>query len=334
MEGKRDIALDIVRDICSFWIVCVWHLSNYSDSWELSHNVFCLDITYASLFCFMFLSGYFIKKYKFANPQDIGKFYRKRFIRFYPLFFISSLSLLLVSSIIGKPWFCSNFQFLLCVSGLASFHMPQPPTLWFMSMLMFFYIITPFFDVNNKNWHIRIFVFYIIILLLYFIRQNQINIDIFMYVFAYILGLILPNNFISRLKSSPILGIILLISAIAIMSFNALWIDLFHSSIIRIFFLIILSTATTLAFISLAHSFSKYIGLKGLSFVQFISYSSFALYLFHRHIYQCLEIICKFFHYTPSVWILYVVFVPIAIVSAYIIQKCYDRIIQKIKINI
>lgn len=333
---KRDIALDIVRVICTLWIVCVWHLSSYSDSWDISQSIICQNLTRASLFCFMFLSGYLLKKYRFECLYDVGVFYKKRFLRFYPLFFVSALLLFLVSNAIGKPWFNSNSQFVLCVLGLSSFSMPQPPTLWFMSMLMFFYIITPLLNYNHKRGLLRVILLFFLFLTL-FLRKGQFDIAIFQYGFAYFMGFLLPISVVARLRETPFLGFALLVFGIVLLLIDILFGDIINTlNSIKILFIIFLSSVFTFSLLSLSYFIVNKLSARtggGILFhiVQFIAYSSFALYLFHRHIYQSLEFVCESLQIAPSIIILYLVFVPIAIFSSYCIQIIYDKLIKLLK---
>ena len=149
---KRDYALDIVRVICTFWIIGVWHLCNYCESTTfISSSTLCSNVTITVLSCFMFLSGYLLKKYEFCKKTDVLAFYKKRFFRFWILFFVASSALYVAGEFIGSKWFVSFLQYFFTIIGISSFFSPHPPTLWFMSMVMLFYIITPFLLWSNRR---------------------------------------------------------------------------------------------------------------------------------------------------------------------------------------
>ena len=130
---KRDAAFDVARAICMLWIISCWHVFDYIEYPEWIKGEM-KSITICVLACFTFISGYFVGKKKI----DILEFYNARFNRFYLLFFVSS-SILLIGG-----WFESIWQFFFTLTGLSNFILPQAKTLWYMSMLLLFYILTPF----------------------------------------------------------------------------------------------------------------------------------------------------------------------------------------------
>ena len=105
---------------------------------------------YGTLLLYVHL-GYFLRKYPFRDRADVLTFYRKRFSRFYGLYFLSAITLLIGGFFTDKSWFDSYHQFFLTLCGLTTFSPPQPGTLWFMSMLMFFYLVTPFIQYGKSE---------------------------------------------------------------------------------------------------------------------------------------------------------------------------------------
>lgn len=136
---SRNYAYDNTRAICMIWIVCIWHLGGYIDLFPTEfYSGNASYITDSCLAAFSFLSGFFLSKYEIVNKEDFFYFYKRRFVRYYPLFFISALSLTIVGYI-------PNLKiFLLTITGLGVFFPPQAPTLWYISMLTLFYLFTPF----------------------------------------------------------------------------------------------------------------------------------------------------------------------------------------------
>lgn len=101
-------------------------------------------ITDGILATFVFLSGYLLGKKEISSPQDILLFYKSRFIRIYPLFFLSATSYLLMSSMLEIGLMGGGIrQYMMTIAGLSIFAGPPPETLWFVGMLLFFYLWTP-----------------------------------------------------------------------------------------------------------------------------------------------------------------------------------------------
>ena len=136
---KRIYEFDVIRSLCFIWIVAVWHLNSYLIS-SLHYSGYVLDlfhnITYAALGMFTFLSGVLLSKYQFYSFKDLSSFYKKRLSKFFLLLLISTLSYRIVGWIDTK-------QVFQVICGVNLFLGPSVPTLWFFSMMVFFYIVTP-----------------------------------------------------------------------------------------------------------------------------------------------------------------------------------------------
>ena len=153
LSKSRDLSFDVTRVVCTLWIVGIWHLMNYIPNQAPAALTTGIGepVTITALSCFMFISGYFLRKYPFRDRADVLTFYRKRFSRFYGLYFLSAITLLIGGFFTDKSWFDSYHQFFLTLCGLTTFSPPQPGTLWFMSMLMFFYLVTPFIQYGKSE---------------------------------------------------------------------------------------------------------------------------------------------------------------------------------------
>ncbi len=97
LSKSRDLSFDVTRVVCTLWIVGIWHLMNYIPNQAPAALTTGIGepVTITALSCFMFISGYFLRKYPFRDRADVLTFYRKRFSRFYGLYFLSAITLLL-----------------------------------------------------------------------------------------------------------------------------------------------------------------------------------------------------------------------------------------------
>ena len=322
---KREFSLDLVRVLCTLWIVCVWHLSNYSDSWDISDCLICQHVTRGVLFCFMFLSGFLLKKYDFKSKNNVIEFYRKRFVRFWPLFFLSSCSLYAGGLFLGYPWFKDAPHFLLCILGLSSFSMPQPSTLWFMSMLMFFYIITPFV---KKSRFVGVLIVIAMFLIYYYVRKGQADFSFVPYSIGYFVGLLYSDRIVGRISNSWIIRLSSIITIILVSWFGTHFDSLLSNRIILTFYTIISSLILVLLLISWTEYIANF-RTNGKAIVEWLSYSSFALYLFHRQVYQLLSYAMNHLGLEVSVLVLIIVFIPVAVLVSYFIQRLYDAFLKR-----
>lgn len=317
MNKERDIQFDIVRVIATLWIVACWHVKELLNMTpELKQD---LDfITISSLATFMFMSGYFLSKYSFNAREEVKSFYRKRFVRFYPLFALSAVVMFLLGDNPGK------LQLVLTLTGLSTYLGKQPWTLWFISMLFSFYMLTPLISrvlkrvkINVVGKILLVFVSTAVIVWLFSLTPLDFD-NKFAYAFpAYCSGLILgTETIIKRITSNIYIlvfsGIILaLLQVYDIHDIQYCHIDTFFGVIV------LLCIAYWMTFLPIRKT------------ITFLSYTSMSLYLFHRPVYRLLASHCPFEGVTP--YYIYLVMIPVAIIVSYIIQYSYDFCVNNIE---
>ena len=161
-ESKKYIFwIDLVRVICMMWIVFIWHLKDYlPGEYQMFGSILKVSqwITVTALFAFTLLSGYSMAKYNFQSFKDVLSFYKKRLIRFYPLYLIAILCFWCFG------WY-SSVTVIKCMTGIALFFNEAPLTLWYMCMLMFFYMITPIINWKYGSYKINVAIYIFVILL-------------------------------------------------------------------------------------------------------------------------------------------------------------------------
>ena len=139
--NKRIKYIDYVRALCMIWIVGVWHLQQYANYDIVNHIT--EDITSGVLGAFIFISGYFLGKKSINSLSELGDFYKRRFLRIYPMFFLSCISLYLLYVLFNTDSITSVKELILTLTGLACIIPPIPSTIWFVCMILLFYAITP-----------------------------------------------------------------------------------------------------------------------------------------------------------------------------------------------
>lgn len=266
MAKNRIISLDVVRAFCAIWIIAFWHFRDFFESKSFNELVLVTlngeYITSGVLSCFMFLSGFFLRKYSFYCIEDLRFFIRKRFWRFYLLLILAALWMLLPKMQIVK---------LVCLlTGTSIFLNDQPQTLWFFGDLIFFYALTPFilWKSNNKRLPlIKSVILYFLIIVLYI--QIGFNERVIMYMPFYLLGLLSNNNMVNKTHNIMTFCISNIILSIL----------LFFNAEIHIFYQLIVP----IELLSIGYLIEKYT-LTFSKLLSYISYSSMCAYLFHKQI--------------------------------------------------
>jgi len=209
---------------------------------------------------------------------------------------------------------------------ISMFFAPAPPTLWFITMIVFFYIISPFL-INGvmKGYTNIIWVLYAVLSLIFLIVDHFVNtIDhrVIIYFPSFYLGICTArpevNNF--RKKLSAILFI-----------FGTAFSFLFPEMSLEQGWLrptLMVSTASILVFTIFQNNIK--IPNKIQKFIIMLSYSSFCIYLFHRPLYILLKHV-----YLPEkgvIQVLYLVLFCLLVIFpiSYIIQLIYDFSLKNI----
>ena len=311
--AKRVSLFDIARFLCILEIVSFWHLFDYVQPTQIKHHFFLL--TNSVLVCFSFLSGLFLSK----KNLSFKEFYLSRFLRFYPLFFLSSVTFYLTSKSM------STMQLFHTLTGLGCFCLPAPKTLWYFSMLVFFYLITPFL-LMNLNWNdsstksktilMRSAIIYIILLAINYISpiDNRLLLN---YPF-YILGFFIPIDFFPTKKISFHLTLII---STGILLFITKEIPLYIYNII-------FSFGVFLSIISISALIDILLNEKIKKLFTLGAYSSMCAYLFHRQIYGAFVKVFGEDGIVP--YYALPLMCIILFITSYFIQKSYDFLRKKL----
>lgn len=215
MSNSRNGVFDVARALCVLYIVAFWHLLNYFPSIKLNGMSLqvCSSITIVVLGTFTFMSGFFLKKYVIETLDDVKLFYWKRFKRFY-IPYLVCLTVLFLGG-----WFESGKQFVLSLIGLSTYIGSSPNTVWYFSMLMSFYALTPILLYLKKRNHFYFYAltFGLICLYVLFSRING------MYFPFYLLGILVADKHLKVLTSKWIYTITFMISFILLLYVQNEW---------------------------------------------------------------------------------------------------------------
>lgn len=317
MNRKRLAFFDCSRALCMLYIVAVYHITVYLPSFiPISlHSRHC--IAYGTLATFFFISAYFLGKCPICSIGDTLFFLKKRLLRIYPLYFIACTLMLVVSLALNVSYMTDIKQYLLTILGLSTIFTPAPYTLWFISMLIVYYLITPLVNALQTQQQ-KAFLCIGLLILVFILYSAGIPIDprLSLYLPIYIGGLMLSA---CKDLSAEFNLWALLISAAAFtigVAINARYDDMFFQYFVSLPFIVMILEIGKLAAMNS-------ILCKSLSL---ISYSSMVAYMFHR---QYFILFYSYFGELP-IWATYLILLPVLLALSWLVQYAYDRLINKI----
>jgi peptidoglycan/LPS O-acetylase OafA/YrhL len=276
-------------------------------------------VTTCMLAAFMFMSGYFLSKYTFETKAEIIGFYKKRLTRFFPLFLLSAILLYRLGY--NPDW----LQLLFTLTGLSSYVGHQSGTIWFLSMLFSFYMITPFVvrgleRIQFGVWIKAIVVMLVCIVFICILSRTSLDYDkrLSYTMPFYGLGLILGRGpFIKTISSK---WYILFLSALMLILLHAF-------NIVGVRYLHIDTVVAIILFLCVCYWLQILpIG----TIISFVSYASMAMYLFHRPIFH-MGIKYMLHEQKATISEVSLILMPIVIVASYVIQYSYDFCVDKVE---
>jgi len=253
-------------------------------------------------------------------------FYKKRLQRFWIPFFVSALILHIASLAIHHPWFNSHWHFLATIMGFSIFTPPSPGTIWYISMLMTFYMITPFILYLKSIWW-KLFISALLVIGMdVLVAEFDLNIRVTYYLPVYLSSLLIPSLWIQKIRNMrfPFLLLLLIVLFFTIYVVQIRWLTVVASLIIG-----------PVCLIPISQFLAKYPFI--CKFSDAVSYSSMNMYLFHRHIYMALVLffslcgIGSFHGMKTSFWLLLFVALPIVVLSSFYLQRAYDRVCKSFR---
>ncbi len=292
------------------YIVGFWHLFYYTDAFPEFHNPFTHEFTQIVLGLFVVISG-FLVGCSARNSTSLIHFYRTRLIRIYPLYALAVILFYFKGINDGV----ASIKSLILIS---MFYGPAPQTLWFITMLMLFYFATPFLlkIAGNSATYFLLIIAILTIAFTLFGATKTLDQRMLFYFPCFCIGIYcsrhgLKNDFVNLRSALLLFGLWLILLSIGINSwiFNKLEI-----------ILMILSCS----YLIFAISYSNENKFKKLKIISWLSYSSFAMYLFHIPILVVLKRL--YFPEDGQLQALYLITVGMFLVAfiSWSLQKLYD----------
>lgn len=318
-KSLKIISFDIARAIGMLYIIAVWHLANYTSTFSL--EPYGRYVTYGVLGMFMFVSGWLLDaKYAVSERVNIKHFAKKRVLRLMPLYLIALVAFYFSGTIKIKTLIFALF-------GLSSFIPPQPPTLWFVSLIIDFYLLFPFLCYRKHHFsHVVFGIVYLVICLLYIVLPN-IDKRFLLYFPCFYAGILFDRYRLMQylLKWQVFIGSVGLFCV-------CIWLDyMINIRIVRLVNTTIIALAFTNTLIYLSELMTK---LSITKIFTWLAYSSMAAYMFHRQIIEAFRRL--------MIWpedginrllFLLLICIPVILLGGCLIQSGYDYIIRRLEKN-
>lgn len=318
---NRIIYFDTARSVAMLWIVAVWHLSASIDGWETITSPCASIMTICCLATFSYISGFFLSK-EIRTKKDVILFYKGRLKRFYPLYFLACLSMLIGHLISGSENLMNTKQFILSLVGASSLLGPAPTTLWYFSMLIFFYLLTPIVNFQKKivNKLAIIISAYLLIIVCVLLTDGEPR--VLSYYPVYFAALLVgpkKNEFNMTRRRVELCAFA---DYVAFFVFCVLY-SKYSSGVLGIIIRTGVAATSVKCFITLSRILSKIIPER---IIAFLSYISMCAYLFHGQVFLLYEYLFG----KMSLVTAYLFVVPTVFLLSWAIQRLYDILQKKI----
>ncbi len=316
MKSERILGFDVARSISIIWIIALYHVF---PSAHIPLNNSIKTITYSSLGIFTFLSAFLLtSRYKFNQKKEIWQFYKKRVLRFYPLFLISSVILW----IIGYNSLESTIKGIL---GISPFWKPHPTTMWYCAMLVSLYLITPFWA-NGGLWKqlVKFFLTMSVITCVDIVFHKVVP-RTFCYYPVFFIGIIFAQYFYDKIIE--IVKNKYFSFCLSLLYFALIVIQVFYNNKILLIFTSFIGIFALLSiYMWIGDAIKK--NFRYYKLFSILSYSSMCMYLFHREIqYILLELVRPTETITMLLY-LGLIGLFLTIIVAFCIQKSYDTFLN------
>lgn len=320
---SRVAHLDTMRTLSMLWVVSILHMCSSLQGMPVLTSKFSNCITITSLGSFTFLSGFFLAN-KVRSKQDIKAFYKARLLRFYPLYFLSCVSMLCAQLLSHSSSMMTVRQFAFSIVGLGTIFGPSTITLWYFSMLMVFYAITPLFSMEYDTRK-KVIVFILSYLLLFastkwFSGDERMLMYYPVYVASVFAGKKYRNYFLTSTINVKQTLFAVLSFALACVLYQVIE---QHTATIFVGIIVAFCGAWLLFHLCRLISCSW---VEKISLV--MSYASLVVYLFHSQMFWVCELIFGKF----TLPIAYGVVLPLLFGGSWLVQKIYDSLLRRVKI--
>ncbi|MEO1401528.1 MAG: acyltransferase [Cyanobacteria bacterium J06635_1] len=307
---QKLISVEYLRAFSMLYIVGYWHLFNYTDAFPDYKNRFTYGLMLVVMGLFVFMSGFLIGCTT-KSSTGLIHFYKKRLIRIYPLYALAVIVFYFYGISAASTLFKSLFF-------ISMYNGPAPYTLWFITMLMLFYLVAPFLVravEEPAKYFLLVGAMFLVNLALMFVVKNMDH-RILLYFPCFCTGIYYAKYGLQARKINIVPALILFCFGLIL---SGVEIDSLVLNGIK-YIPLVLSCSYLIFAISLINE-DKF---KRFKLISLFSYSSFAMYLFHRPVYVTLKAL--YFpegEYFQALYLTTVGLLMVTLVS-WGLQKLYD----------
>jgi peptidoglycan/LPS O-acetylase OafA/YrhL len=269
---------------------------------------------------FFFISGFLLSQTDsvISSMKAIKKFYMKKFIRIFPLYWVALASLIIIFGLMQinpghvDPYNFSPDNLLLHFLGLQGiFPFNSIQSMWFVGVIVLFYLVYPIIVCLSKNLFETLAVsscIFILLVVLHFLL-GLINVDALLYYPAFISGIlinqiaysskkIVDEHFLKKIVFSSLILISVIFLVFVFSEFHQLTFPFFNPQI-SLFLkpqILLLCAMVPLCTIYLifTHLFIKIRG-KIMSLLSLIAFATYAIYLFQHQFLAVFALITDLF---------------------------------------
>ncbi|MBW8191632.1 acyltransferase [Neiella marina] len=308
------VSIDYLKAIAVLYIVGYWHLFNYTEHYPGYYTLYTLMLAKTVLGLFALVSGFFISKS--ISRGTISGFYIKRVARIYPLYLLSVAVFWVAGLITSESALASTMS-------LSMFWGEAPMTLWFISMIMSFYLFAPALKWAGRSKLSYVAFGFAVITALIGIYELMpegpagVDFRVILYFPCFAAGF-----YLGRFKIQQHLAWSFAIGLAAVMLLSLLKGEFREYREVAF---VLLSALATFGLVYRMESW-----LPDWKVVAWLSYASFAMYLFHRPLFSAAKAL--FFPEAAVHQLVYLVGVLSLLIvpASYLIQKLSDHVMRRL----
>jgi peptidoglycan/LPS O-acetylase OafA/YrhL len=278
--------------------------------------------------CLVFISGYVLTR-RYTAPGDregSGAFLTRRLLRVYPLY---------VVALLGYVVYDRSLTLLNVAAHLLSLNLVLTPatgeplrTIWFVSMIIFFYFAYVGFARMRAAGAVIVAVLATLMLLVVNTWTGYTDERLALFLPLFAAGVVMARRqVLLRLRAAPVYVSTAVFLLCGVAQLVRISLPTLPAALLRILWMLsgVLPIWAAASWLIRKLGWGRWAGR--------LCYASFCAYLFHRHIYRILLLIFQPSSGGGTVLYLALVGVPMAFLTGYFVQSAYDRLVSRLSLR-